>query len=391
MSNMSNTGHFPECLKLCTVIPLFKEGNKTYLNNYRPISIVPTFSKIFEKFLAKKLIEHLNKNEILHNCQFGYIMKSNTEAAVTHLMKEIYDSIELKRTTAVLFIDFSKAFDTIDLNLMIIKLGKLHLPNKLMKVITSYLTNRKQRVQIKDRYSNFANIKDGVPQGSILGPFLFLICINSMASLKLCGKLQLFADDLALVYSCNSVDELKLEMENDLDNVTNWLSTHRMTMNISKTHYILFDGRKKLDAFTKNNTRIIFNSQQIVRVEESKYLGLIIDEKLNFLSHINHIKSKIRPMIYAIKRTRPFINSFTGEILYFSYIYSHLIYLNKIWSAANNEEIKTIEIFQRKAVKCIYKFPNLKPTKEIYNEKILPFSIVSDMLLTILPLKSNSA
>lgn len=382
-----STGDFPEALKIAIVKPIFKGGDKTKRQNYRPISILPIVSKIYESIILSRLTTHIKSNNIVSDNQFGFVTNSNTEAAVLHLLSQVYSNIEEKKITAVLFIDFQKAFDCVNHNTLLSKLKKLHLSKIFISILDSFLNERKQCVDNNNVLSSFRKITAGVPQGSILGPTCFLLYINSMSKLKLNGKLQLYADDCAIVYGEMTETLLKQKMEIDLSTIQHWMNAHSMSINASKTNYVLFHGRKKMENFTQHALNIKYGSTIIERKEYVKYLGLFIDELLNFKVHLKHVGNKIRPMSFAIRRIRHRISDKMANQLYFGHIYSHLIFLNPLWSAANANDLDELFIIQKKALKAIHKKDLRTPTNELFTEKILPLPVINDYHLLILAFK----
>jgi hypothetical protein len=284
---------FPQCLKVAKVKPLFKSGDKTDMNNYRPVAISPIDSKCFESAILSRMEDHLSQNDILCKFQFGYTKNSNCESAVLHVMNQIYSNLEEKSVTSAMFIDLSKAFDSLYHPLLIKKLEKLQFSDKFSNLLISYLSNRSQFVELDNTRSPCLKISKGVFQGSKLAAILFLIYINSIFNLPLNGKLFLYADDIALIYAAPDFLSLKNKMEYDLNVLDIWFTNHYLKMNSAKTNYVLFRGAARLDFFTHNSLNITFGHQTINRVDSFKYLGFIIDEKLDFHKHIQHVKSKI--------------------------------------------------------------------------------------------------
>lgn len=372
-------GSFPTELKFATVKPIFKSGDKSLTSNYRPISILPIFSKLYEKLILARLNEHIDRNKIIHPNQFGFIAKSNTEAAAVNLMRNIYLNIENKKLTAVLFVDFRKAFDTISHEILIKKLEKLDLPPLYLNILKNFLHNRSQRVEIDGVHSHYQLVTDGVPQGSILGPKLFNFYINSICKVNFKGSLQLFADDAALVYGESDTTVLKLAIEYDLKLISNWVDAHFMSLNTTKTNYILFHGRKSLEYFTQLSMNILANDKPIERVESARFLGLIIDEKLNFTDHINQIKRTIRPLMFAIKRISHLMNENTAKQLYFAHIYSRLIYLNTIWNAASNKDLDSLFAVQKKSIRIFKSLDNFS-SRDLFNPNLLPLPCISELM-----------
>jgi hypothetical protein len=369
---------FPDCLKTAKVNPLFKSGDKTALKNYRPIAILPICSKIFEGVLFNRIEEHLLSNEILCKYQFGYTKKSSCESAVLHVLNQIYTNLENKRVTAALFIDLTKAFDCLHHPLLLLKLRKMGFSESFLSLMTSYLSNRFQYVQLEKTTSSLVPITKGVFQGSKLAAALFIIYVNSIFNLPLNGKLFLYADDITLVYEANDRNDLKLRMEYDLQVLDVWLTCHFMRMNTAKTNYILFQGRTRLDYFTQNSLKIMLKDHLIERVESFKYLGLWIDEELKFHRHVEHVKSKIIPMTFAIRRIRPVISQNTAVKLYFAHIYPHLLYMNPFWNIVSDNYMKILAVAQRKCLRFIFNKYSFSPSSELFSESILPLEKLNE-------------
>jgi Reverse transcriptase (RNA-dependent DNA polymerase) len=302
-------------------------------------------------------------------------------------MNQIYCNIEKKLVTAALFIDLSKAFDSLFHPLLMIKLSKLGFSDNFLKLLKSYLLNRKQYVDLNEARSGLLPINKGVFQGSKLAAILFIIYINSICNLPLNGKIYLYADDIAIVYGAPDAPTLKKQMEYDLKVLDIWLSYHYLKMNVSKTNYVLFTGRTRLEFFTQQALNIRLNGNLIERVESFKYLGFWIDEELNFQRHIKHIKSKVIPMTFAIKRIRPFISQNTALQLYFAHINSHLLYMNPFWNNANNNLLETLAVAQRKCLRFIYKRYSYSPSRELFSEQVLPLNKLNEYNLLLLAFK----
>lgn len=388
INNTMEMGDFPDALKIAIVKPLFKGGNKKEPKNYRPISILPIISKVLEAALLSRLSKYLTENQIINERQFGFVAKSNTEAAVLHLLNNVYENIENKKITAALLIDCQKAFDCLDKNILIQKLKKLELPRSFLQVMISFLNNRKQCVKNNETISSFRDVISGVPQGSILGPTCFLIYVNSIMSVKLNGKLQMYADDCASIYGESNLQTLKDNMEKDLAKLKIWMDSHFISMNALKTNYIIFSGRTKLDYIENTSFKIQYSvNSTIERVNCVKYLGLFIDKDLKFDIHIDHVKKKILPMTFAIRRIRSRITDKIANQLYFSHIYSHLTFMNPLWSAVNKENVNELFILQKKAIKIMNKKDMLTPSAALFTEKILPLPVINDYHLLILAFK----
>lgn len=361
------TSTFPDSLKSAVVTPIYKGGSATNATNYRPISVLSTFSKIFEKIIKNRLTSFLRNNAILHQEQYGFEENSNTTAACLALTDFVTRSMDKGKYTACIFIDLQKAFDCVDHEILLYKLSKLNLSNKDKHFFETYLLQRKQSVRVNDRCSNFMYVKKGVPQGSILGPDLFKIYIDDITHLALNGSIQLYADDAVIKYSIDSESELKGAILSDLAVVEEWLQKNKLSLNIKKTKVMLFQNK------TWNNFTINYKHESLELVEHFNYLGLVIDNKLKWFSHIDHVIKKISPYIFILRRLRKF---FSKDILYSifsSYISSHLCYLNPIWCRTTQSYITKLDVLLKKAIKTIHGYPLRYPTHLLYTNQYISF------------------
>jgi Reverse transcriptase (RNA-dependent DNA polymerase) len=222
-------GYFPNELKCAKIIPIFKNGDSLSTSNYRPISILSDFSKIFEQCIFERIYNFAIKFNLIDKCQFGFQRKSGTLSAAMCLLNDIRTTIDLsnKNIAACLFLDLTKAFDTIFRYLLMCKLYRYGFRGKIHDLINSYLNNRTQYTDINNIKSNTCNIEYGTPQGSTLGPLLFLIFINDIFKLKLNGKIIMFADDAAISYSSTNVNDLSRMMREDMIVLSNWFEVSR--------------------------------------------------------------------------------------------------------------------------------------------------------------------
>jgi exonuclease III len=382
INEMFRNKRFPKSLKIARVTPIFKDGDKTDVTNYRPISVLPVLSKIYENSINSRLTDHLFRNELIHRNQFGFQKSSNTTAAMVNLFDGIIKSLERKKKTCCLFIDLKKAFDCVNHIILSRKLDNVNILGDAKELLVDYLNEREQYVEIDGVKSPLLTVKCGIPQGSILGPKMFLIYINDIFGIEFRGILQLFADDAVLTYSEDTVEELRESMLHDLHLLLEWMTKNRLTMNIDKTKFVVFSlGTSTAVEFNE----ISFRGQAINRVNSYKYLGLHIDSQLNFSVHIDHIVRKISPMIGVFRKINFYIRPETLLNVYFAYIHSHFNYLSCIWGTATNSRMNLLQRLQNKAIKYIFHLPRLHPTSQLYNLKILPVSALKeyDMLLVV--------
>lgn len=385
-------GDFPDSLKLGIVTPIFKTGDRTDRNNYRPITVNPIFSKIFEYCILRRFNDHLNNNHIIHPNQFGCVEKSNTEISAAHVLHEIYNGIEERKATALTCIDLTKAYDSIQHQVLIMKLRKLNLDPFFLNLLISYLERRKQAVKVGTILSPFLPVTSGTPQGGVLSGAFFNLYINSIFKLQLNSQLMLYCDDASLISKAPDHLSLKSVMEADLNLISIWLNCHYLLPNINKTKYVLFHGRKKFEHFTEAALNINFNNLSIERVEFIKLLGLIIDEGLSFRNQVESVENKIIPFTYALRRIRKLITDKLALDLYYAHVQSHLIYMAPLWACIPQYLMASIECIQRKALRVVLNKPWYCSSSELYNEKLLPVSVMCKVnsVLLVAKIKSNN-
>lgn len=244
---MVETGTYPNCLKLAKVTPVFKSSDAEDVGNYRPISTLSVFNKIFEKLLVNRILVFFNRHDVLYKFQYGFRQGCNTLIAITELVDNIINEIESKNIVGALFLDLKKAFDTLDHKILLQKLDLYGIRGVANNIIQSYLENRKQFVFVNGVSSSHKTIDIGVPQGSNIGPLLFLAYINDLGNIPLHGVPRLFADDTALFYPGICSESIMRKMKEDLYSLLAYFNTNLLSLNLSKTKLMFFHSpRKKL-------------------------------------------------------------------------------------------------------------------------------------------------
>lgn len=380
-------GIFENALKIGVVSPIHKLGSKTDKSNYRPITVLPILSKIFEYVILRRLEDHFELNKLVNRNQYGYVKKANTEIAMIHVLKDIYEGIDETRATALTCLDLSKAFDSVDHNILLGKLKKTQLSSTFYNLLKSYFHERKQLVRIESAFSDCENIVRGTPQGGVLSGFIFNLYLYSISKLKLNSQISLYADDISMVTHALNPTTLKSFIESDLQEIATWLKYHSLIPNEKKTKYILFHNRKNHENFTIQTLNITLNGQVLERVESMRVLGLELDERLSFNNHILQITKKIVPFIYALKRIRKYLTEKTALSMYYAYVDSKISYMSALWSTAPKYLLDSIDILQRKALRIVYRKEPRCSKKEIYNEQIIPASLAGEVHTIILLFK----
>ena len=343
-------GIFPSCLKIARVIPVFKSGEKTDLNNYRPISILSTFSKILEKLICDRTQLFLDKHSILLSTQYGFRPFHSTSHAMLDLLTSTYDNINDNKHTAFLLLDLKKAFDTVNHSILLRKLQHYGIRGAAYNLFASFLTNRFQFVYISNVKSNFMPITCGVPQGSVLGPLLFTLYINDISNCTTC-KPRLFADDTCLMLNNRNLSQLNSNIDEEITTVNNWMIANKLTLNIAKSSVILINSNNK--NYNNSNAQAYDLPSKLMSVETAKYLGVTFDNRLSFEKHIHNLVKKLSKAVGILCKVKNFLNSQALLQLYYAIFHSHLQYGLIIWGSTFKTYLKKLTTLQNKAVKIV--------------------------------------
>ena len=299
-----HSGIFPADWKLARVSPIFKKGDKTDMNNYRPISVISAVAKIFEKAIYDQFYEYLNENSFLSNCQSGFRSLHSTLTALIEATNDWTINIDIGNLNGVVFIDLKKVFDTIDHEIILRKLTCYGFDTHTLKWFESYLSNRYQKCNVNGHLSNLLPVTCGVPQGSIIGCLLFLIYINDLPSCLSVGSPRMFADDTNITFVAGTTSELESLISIELQNLNQWLQANRLSLNIAKTEFMIISSRQKQLTNTNNHINIKIENNRIKRVASAKSLGVTVDDRLSWDKHIDEKSIKIVAAIGSLKRVR---------------------------------------------------------------------------------------
>ena len=353
---------FPLNMKIAIITPIHKCGKRDRFNNYRPISILPMLSKILEKIIHSKLSLYLEENCILNAMQFGFRKNYSTYMPIAHMYDEITSNLQNNEKTAVLYLDLKKAFDTVSIDILLKKIHLYGIRGRLYEIITSYVKNRYQITKVNDIVSEKNEVHTGVPQGSILGPLLFILYINDIPNATDLGKFYVFADDTAVLFKADTVDNLQSNINEAMPQITQWFQVNRLSLNASKSNYQIF-SRNRVVSFQVMLQNVFIERKSCVR-----YLGMYIDENLKWYSHIAHVASKVSRNIGVIGRTKFFLSSRELLLLYNALIYPYLSYCAVIWGNNYDTNIQRIILLQKRAIRIISKKSYLHPTNELFIE-----------------------
>jgi Reverse transcriptase (RNA-dependent DNA polymerase) len=384
-----NTGIVPTQLKVAKVIPVFKGGDKSQMDNYRPISLLNTFSKVMEKIVHNRLSSFLNENNLLSESQYGFRKEHSTIHPLTKFLNFITKAFNDKEHCIAIFCDLRKAFDTVDHKILLTKLYNLGIQGTELKWFENYLTGRKQFVVINGKASTLREIILGVPQGSILGPLLFIIYINDLAKASRFFS-SLFADDTKLLAKNSDPVALNNFVNTEFHKISTFFRAHRLSLHVTKTKFMVFSNSNAINNFNfnvviNNNNNVLDNNVNLIfpieRVHSNseipaiKFLGVFMDPNLNFKFHIQKIAKKISAGLYFIRSARNFLSQKSLKCLYYSLIHCHLIYAIHIFSCTSPSNLKGLITLQKSAVRLITLSSYNAHTEPLFkSQRILPFN-----------------
>ena len=347
------TGIFPESGKIARVIPVYKnKGDKRMFVNYRPISLLPVFSKILERLIYNKVFEFLVRYQILFESQYGFRSGRNTSHATLDFVQSIEEAIESNQYAIGVFCDLSKAFDTLNHEILLQKLSHYGIRGTANEWFRSYLKDRKQYVELNNKKSKCLPIETGVPQGSILGPLLFLIYINdlpSAANLKCVS----FADDSNLLITGENLEELTKTMTKELEGINDFFKAIQLKLNAKKTKMIFF--RKKSLPPNHQEMNVYLDGVKLTHDEHAEFLGTIIDSTLSWDKHCTKVANKISSNNGVLNRVKHLLPPSSLKLLYHSFIQPHIQYAISVWGGCSAQNKKRIINIQKRAIRTITK------------------------------------
>src|SRR6218665_2375474 len=353
-----NSGLVPNALKIAKVIPIYKSGEKNSIANYRPISILPFFSKI----MANRLTKYLSDYSLLSSTQYGFQRGLSTYMALLDLQSNISEAMNNNMFSIGVFFDISKAFDTVNHDILLSKLDNFGIRGVVKSWFTDYLNNITQFVLVKGVTSITSRITCGVPQGSILGPLLFLIYLNDLTLISSCLKFILFADDTNVILSHRSITKLFEIMNYELLKVADWFNVNKLVLNSGKTNYILFHSVRK----KASSNAILINNKPLKQLESIKLLGVIIDSHLSWKDHITLITNKISKKLGIISRIKHYLPFHVLLNLYYTLIFPYLSYCNIVWGSNYPSYLLPLVILQKRIIRIVCNLPCLASTKTCF-------------------------
>ena len=355
-------GIVPKDLKISKVIPIYKKGDTWQPGNYRPISLLPTLEKLLERMVYSRISSFIESHNIIYKNQFGFRRNHSTTLAMVDIVDGIYQNLDQNMYAMGIFLDIQKAFDSVNHEILLSKMYRYGFRGIAQQWFKSYLDDRQQYITINNHRSTLHNMKTGVPQGSVLGPLLFLLYINDIMHVLDSDRLKLFADDTNIFLFDNDLKCLAKKANEDLQALYQWFHANKLSLNIDKTCYSIFAPNNK-QVFP---IKLLINNNEINRVDCCKYLGVMLDEKLSWKNHIDHVYSKLLKFTSLFYKLRNNLTIECRKSLYFAMVHQQLIYAIEIYGSANKTVLHPLQTLQNKLLRILEFEDSRSPTNKLF-------------------------
>lgn len=343
---------WPDSLKSAEIVPIYKANEKNKTHNYRPISLISNIAKILEKIIHSRLYNFIINNKIISENQYGFLKNMGTRDAFSNITNIVYNNLDKGIPIIVAFLDLAKAFDTVNHRLLLDKLYQYGIRGSAHRLLNSYLNNRKQRVKVNHTISSYREVKVGVPQGTILGPLLFIIYVNDILESLSKNTIMSYADDTAVISAAKTWEETIKNMNLYLEKISRLLALNKLSLNIDKTVFITFGNY--CDS-VPDRVEIKINNKCLKRVNSYKYLGVIFDYRLSWAEHINHVIGKTKYLTIIFYKLKQIMTTKTLMLIYYAFFHSVVSYGIIAWGGAYMNNLNVVNNLQKKLIKMISK------------------------------------
>ncbi len=349
------TGQFPDLWKVARVTPIFKSGDKADKSNYRPISVLPVISRLFEKLIFDQLYQYMIDNDLFSHDQSGFRRLHSTLTCLLKNTDDWYSGLDLGQLVGLVFVDLKKAFDTVDHDILCEKLQIYGVQQQELTWFRSYLYNRKQFCKVNGISSDLEDIEVGVPQGSCLGPLLFLLYINDLPQAVRGSTVSMYADDTSLCHQASDITQLNEAMNNDLKQLDIWLQGNKLSLNVAKTHSMLVTTKQKSNILkgSNQNLELKIRDNELDVAQKTKYLGVQIDCSLDWKEQIKSISGKVSRAVGFLKYSKKYLPRETLVTLYRSLVEPHFRYCCSVWGCCGSTGKNQLQKLQNRAARIV--------------------------------------
>jgi hypothetical protein len=357
-------GHMPKDWKVARITPVYKgTGDMGDPGNYRPISVVCHIGKLMEKQIYVQLINYLNIHSFITQDQSAYLANHSTQTSLHRVVNDWLETMNERDITGVCFLDIKKCFDTIDHTLLLHKLSYYGINNYELKWFNSYLDDRTQKTVCNGKCSTEQKIHIGVPQGSVLGPVLFLLFINDIVNCIVDGTVNCYADDVVIYVHGKDIDEINIKLQKCLIQAEMWYTSNRLVVNTSKTKIMLTATAQRMSRIDRSKFKVYYDGKLLSYADNIKYLGIVIDECLNWDKQVAHIRKAVGYKLALMRRISSFVPPKLLDTIFKTYLQPVLEYGSTVWGFCSEENIEKIQHLQNMAARITtssYDFINIR-------------------------------